>query len=47
MFPPLEYAAKESDFLSEYSSFNYWRDPLPVITDEDDLLKSLLEVKVK
>lgn len=47
MFPPLEYTAKEADFLSDYSSFNFWRDPMLVITDEDELLKSLLEVQPK
>ena len=25
MFPPLEYTAKEADFLSDYSYFNYWK----------------------
>lgn len=45
MFPPLEYAAKEADFLSDYSYFNYWKDPIAMITDEDELLKSLLETK--
>ena len=44
MFPPPE-TAKEEDFLSEYTSFNYWKKPIHVISDGDELLTSLLEPK--
>ena len=33
MFPPLE-DKKETENLTEYSSFNYWRDILPEISNE-------------
>lgn len=33
MFPPLE-DKKETENLTEYSSFNYWRDILPEINNE-------------
>jgi hypothetical protein len=45
MFPPLEYELKDENFLSDYSSFNYWKPPIAMITDEDELMKSLLECK--
>lgn len=45
MFPPLEYTSK-SDFLSEYSSFNYWREPIPAVDDEDELLALLTQSKL-
>lgn len=47
MFPPLEYTAKKSDFLSEYSTFNYWKEPIESINEEeDDLIKALSATKV-
>ncbi|XP_053211842.1 phosphatidate phosphatase LPIN3-like [Panonychus citri] len=38
MFPPLQSSQdnKNGDFLSEYSSFNYWRDPLDCPFPEND-----------
>jgi hypothetical protein len=36
MFPPLE-AKAQNDFLSEYSTFNYWRDDLPDIKGESNV----------
>jgi len=43
MFPPLEYTSAKVDFLPEYSSFNYWRDPIAELNeDEDELVKALL-----
>lgn len=44
MFPPLEYTSK-NDFLSEFSSFNYWREPIPMVSDEDELVALLTQSK--
>lgn len=47
MFPPRHHDSdQESNFLSEYSGFNYWRDPIPeVLIDDlnDPLLIAILE----
>jgi phosphatidate phosphatase LPIN len=42
MFPPLEFIQTRQDFLSEYSSFNYWRDPIEIELD-DDLITSIVD----
>ncbi|CAG2166047.1 unnamed protein product [Oppiella nova] len=39
MFPPLH--SDQTDFSSEYSAFEYWRESIPDIDDGDDLLISL------
>ena len=47
MFPPRHHDSdQESNFLSEYSGFNYWRDPIPdIVTDDmnDPLISALLD----
>lgn len=42
MFPPLE-DKKETECLTEYTSFNYWRDILPEIQNEIEKERKRLE----
>lgn len=46
MFPPLE-DKKENENLTEYSSFNYWRDILPEISNEIEKEKKKEEEEKK
>ena len=46
MFPPLE-DKKETENLTEYSSFNYWRDILPEINNEIEREKKKEEEEKK
>jgi phosphatidate phosphatase LPIN len=43
MFPPLEFTERRMDFLSEYSSFNYWREPIVLLNPDDELIKCVTE----
>ena len=46
MFPPLDHKA-ESETLTEYTSFNYWRDTLPDLQEELENLKREEEERKK
>ncbi len=39
MFPPIH--SEQTDYSTEFNTFEYWRESLPEIEESDDLLISL------
>ena len=45
MFPPVRHTLEKSyDYVSEYSSFEYWRDSIPDVPIDDDLLANVVVI---